>query len=322
MPDVQVLPYVFDLELSGRCNTVCSFCPRHEMKRGESYMSEENFEHFIGKFKAYANCLENRVVSLYQEGVTARLGRHEQSPLRVIMCGMGESLMHRRCPEWIQRIRTEVGVRVTVVTNGLLLKEKIINSLFDSGITVVLVSVPGIDRESYSRYMKLDWDRVLNNIKQAHAAMPGRVQINATIPDDASYTASDIANFWGELGIPIAGISQCHNRGGFLENSFITGKHGHSSSKFCGIIARHNFIAWDGSILSCCHDLHAENVLGHVATDDFFEVAAAKTPLLKNGASYRICKNCNDCERLQPEQILTAPLVAIGRRESSEIRID
>ena len=32
-----VLPYLFDLELSGKCNTVCTFCPRDEIKRGEFY---------------------------------------------------------------------------------------------------------------------------------------------------------------------------------------------------------------------------------------------------------------------------------------------
>ena len=58
-----VLPYLFDLELSGKCNTVCTFCPRDEMKRGEQLMSEENFEHFFRHLKEYVKELEGRRVA-------------------------------------------------------------------------------------------------------------------------------------------------------------------------------------------------------------------------------------------------------------------
>jgi len=311
MSQLSVLPYIFDVELSGKCNTACSFCPRDEMKRGEKYMSEETFRQFYEKFYRYSQILQNRRVYLPTEKGHTRIGAGMQSPLRVIFCGMGESLMNPKCPEYVKQIRSEIGVRVSVVTNGLLLKEKLVQKLSDADITVVLVSVPGIDRTSYEKYMKIDWDRVLENIIRSHQIMPGRIQINATIPDDAEFTPDDVSNFWGEKGIPIAGINHCHNRGGFLEDGALTGKHGVSSNMFCGILARHNFVAWDGKVLSCCHDLHAENVLGDVATEEFLAVGIKKTPIVAEGAKYRICKNCNDIERCHAGQILTAPLTEL-----------
>jgi MoaA/NifB/PqqE/SkfB family radical SAM enzyme len=303
-----VVPYVFDVELSGRCNTVCTFCPRDEMKRGEQFMSEETFEHFFARFKRYAQALQDHEAFLPHERVGFRLGRAEQSPIRVILCGMGESLMHPRCPEWIGRIRHDVGARVTIVTNGLLLKESILEKLVAAQVTVILVSIPGIDRESYTRYVPLDWDRVIGNVERAHARLPGRVNINVTIPDDAGFTPEQVLAFWGAKGIPVAAINHCHNRGGHLHDLGLTGRYGTSASHFCGIVARHNFIAWDGRVLSCCHDLHAENVLGHVAEDEFLEIARRKTPIVAQGPDYRICGECNDCERCQPAQIITVPL--------------
>jgi radical SAM protein with 4Fe4S-binding SPASM domain len=130
------------------------------------------------------------------------------------------------------------------------------------------------------------------------------VQINVPIPDDAAFTADQALAFWKSKGITVASVTHCHNRGGFLADGTLTGRHGGSSSHFCGIIARHNFIAWDGRVLSCCHDLHAENVLGHVAQQSFLDIARLKTPLMEKGPTYRICANCNDCERLQPAQVL------------------
>src|SRR5262245_18129151 len=141
-PSTVVLPYIFDVELSGKCNTVCTFCPRDEMKRGEQFMSEAHFEDFLGNFRRYVQALEGREVTLPYEGVRGSFGRGEQSAARVILCGMGESLMHPKCPEWVGRIRREAGVRVTIVTNGLLLKESLLEKLADAQITVILVSVP------------------------------------------------------------------------------------------------------------------------------------------------------------------------------------
>ncbi len=304
-PASVVLPYIFDLELSGKCNTVCTFCPRDEMKRGEQFMSEEHFEHFLDKLRRYARALEGRQIVLPHEKARGGFGAREQSAARVILCGMGESLMHPRCPEWIGRIRREVGVRVSVVTNALLLKDSIIEKLAQAGITVIVTSVPGIDKETYTRYIPLDFDRVLGNIERSHARLPGRVHINAIIPDDSPLTHEQVLQFWGARGIPVMSINHCHNRGGFLHDEGLTGRHGASSSHYCGIIARHNFIAWDGRILSCCHDLHAENVLGHVSDDaDFLDLALAKTQVVDAGPTYRICKSCNDCERLQPAQVV------------------
>ncbi len=302
---LNVYPYIFDLELSGRCNTVCSFCPRHEMKRGENFMTQENFDHFVTKIKDYSDSLAYQAVYLPYEKASARLGSRSESAIRVILCGMGESLMHPKCGEWVNRLRTEVGIRVSVVTNGLLLTDKKIEMLKNADITVILVSVPGIDRESYSRTMKIDWDRVIDNIERTHKALPGKILINATIPDNATFTAEQVIEFWKSKGIELGGLSTCHNRGGFLEDSDLTGKVAAPSHGFCGIYARHNFISWDGSILSCCHDLHAENILGHLSTHDFFQIAQAKNPQIVTGPNFRICQNCNDAERCHANQIIT-----------------
>jgi pyruvate-formate lyase-activating enzyme len=298
-----ILPYIIDLELSGKCNTVCDFCPRHEMKRGEAFMTEENFEFFIERLKRYAEHLQNRDVFLPTEKAKAKLGSGIESPLRVLLCGMGKNLMHKKCTEWIGRIRKEVGVRVSLVTNGLLLREKTLEELRDADITVVLVSVPGIDEKSYRRVMKMDWNRVMAHIEVGNRILPGRLQINATIPDHSPFGEDEVIQFWEQKGIPIAGISACHNRGGFLTDSSLTGSF-KPSTKFCGILARHHFVAWDGRILACCHDLHAEAVFGHLSTHEFLDIALLKTPMVAMGPQFKICENCNDRERCHPQQIL------------------
>lgn len=286
------------------------------MKRGEDHMSPEDFESFLAHLKSYNEFIKSRPVGLLSERARIQLGEKEQSPLRVILCGMGESLLHRNCPEWVGRIRKEVGIRVTVVTNGLLLKESILQRLKENDITVILVSVPGIDEESYGRYMEIDFQRVIKNIERANELLPGRVNINVTIPEDATFTPEQVLSFWQERGIHIGGISLCHNRGGHLQNEALTQIGAVKQDPFCGIIARHTFVAWDGSILSCCHDLHGTNKLGHVSTDDFVTIAEAKSRFVTQGPPYAICRTCNDQERYQRGQILVT--TASGKQSSLE----
>ena len=78
-----------------------------------------------------------------------------------------------RCAEWVGRIREEIGVRLSIVTNGLMLKDSIIEKLAAAQVTALLVSVPGINAESYNRYIPLPWDRVLGNIERAYGGFPG-----------------------------------------------------------------------------------------------------------------------------------------------------
>jgi hypothetical protein len=52
--------------------------------------------------------------------------------------------------------------------------------------------------------------------------------------------------------------------------------------------------------------LHAENVLGHVSEQTFMDIAVTKTPVMEKGPDYRICRTCNDCERLERAAVIRA----------------
>jgi len=160
------VPYIFDLEVTNLCNTECAFCPRGAITRPKGRMSAETFHLFLQRLKSYAERVEGQVIHLDPEGASVRAGRGEESPVRVLMCGMGECLTHPETPEWIGRIRSEVGVRASIVTNGALLDEAMMRRLIAARVTVIIVSVPGVSRETYSQTMKLDWDTVIaSNLK-------------------------------------------------------------------------------------------------------------------------------------------------------------
>jgi hypothetical protein len=45
-------------------------------------------------------------------------------------------------------------------------------------------------------------------------------------------------------------------------------------------------------------------MLGHVADDEFLQLAYRKTPIVDEGPTFRICRDCNDCEWPHGAQIV------------------
>ena len=291
------IPYIFDLEVTNLCNTECAFCPREAITRPKGRMTRETFELFLKRLTPYAQWVEGQIIHLPHEKASVRSGRGEESPVRVLMCGMGECLTHPETPEWVGRIRSEVGVRASIVTNGVLLDEAMMQRFIAARVTVIIVSVPGVSRETYSRTMKLDWDTVLANVRRASEMLPGRIEVSVTIPRDAGFTAQDAVAFWQPLGVRISGISPCHNRGGFMTDERLLSGEPQRPSRFCGVLARHFFTAWDGRVLSCCHDLRGENVIGNIRTDEYADLARRKTAIMDTGPSFAICPKCDDPQR-------------------------
>ncbi len=310
--DLITIPYIFDLETTNLCNTDCVFCPREAIVRPKGRMSAETFAVFLHRLRDYANRIEGQMVRLEHEKASVRAGKGVESPVRVLMCGMGECLTHPHAPEWIARIRSEVGVRASVVTNGALLDETMTRRLVSANVTVVIVSVPGVSRNTYGRFMKLDWDRVLANVLRAADLLPGRVEVSVTIPRDAGFTPADVLAFWRPSGVRISAIIPCHSRGGFMSDPRLLSASAPPLTRACGVFARHNFVAWDGRVLSCCHDLRGENVMGDLQHHDLVQMARRKAPILERGLDFAICPRCDDSQRADPAAVAKVSLQSLG----------
>jgi len=293
------VPRFFDVEVSNLCNATCAFCPRDAMTRPKGRMSEETFDLLILRLKALVRRMENGSIYLTRHKVWGRMGAAERLPVSLLFCGMGECLTHDRAPEWVGRIRSEVGVRAGIVTNGALLTERIVKRLMAADVTAVTVSVHGVDRESYRRYVQLDWDIVLGNVERAHAMLEGRVAVTAVVPRGAPYTESDVREFWKPRGIPVCSIVDCHSRGGFMKATALISAPGPTATPTCAVMAGFNFIAWDGRVLSCCHDLEGENVIGSVHADEMVDIFKRKTEMINSGAEPAMCERCDDPVRAQ-----------------------
>ncbi len=94
---------VVDLEVAGRCNAACRFCPRDRAPH-EGLMPPDVFGQVLGRVIEF----RARVADLPDPDVT------------ISFCGSGEPLLNEHLPDYVRQSRA-AGLRVTVDTNGSLL---------------------------------------------------------------------------------------------------------------------------------------------------------------------------------------------------------
>lgn len=122
-PPVNALKRVY-VEVTNQCNLNCSTCMRNVWDVKFGYMVEETFERVLASFQDLQNKPE------------------------LFFGGYGEPLSHPRILDMIQRAR-ELGHRVSLITNGILLNERVANRLIDLKLDMLWVSMDGASPECY-----------------------------------------------------------------------------------------------------------------------------------------------------------------------------
>jgi tungsten cofactor oxidoreducase radical SAM maturase len=149
-PDVRKL-YI---EVTTACNLSCQTCIRHSWSDPAAHMSEATFERILADISSFPE-LE-----------------------RIVFTSFGEPFYHPRFLEYVAAIRQR-GLAVTIGSNGLLLSNTVWRRLIELGVDQVIVSIDGVNPQTYADIRGAQLSQVLHNIeqlktikKELHAALP------------------------------------------------------------------------------------------------------------------------------------------------------
>ena len=104
-------PSWIDISITELCNRLCEFCPRIDPE----FYPNQNLHFSIDLAQSFA---ENLRAIDYKGGV--------------VFCGYGEPMLHPKLLQLIEQFR---GIHLEIVTNGDKLTAKVINDLFDAGLS-------------------------------------------------------------------------------------------------------------------------------------------------------------------------------------------
>src|SRR5271155_1775067 len=137
---VQQEPVCLYLEVTNRCNLLCTTCPRtFEQLEPEADMSWELFTKIV-----------------------------DQVPnvKRVVLHGVGEPMLVKHLPEMVAYLK-ERGVYVLFNTNGTLLTNKNGQALIDTGLDELRVSLDAAEPTAFQMVRGKDmFDRIVSNVRR------------------------------------------------------------------------------------------------------------------------------------------------------------
>lgn len=270
-----------DIELTNRCNALCSFCPREKTPQ-QGFMSEANFR--------------------------LALSRARDENLSIMLTGQGESLIHPKF-EFFVDLLAESGLPFGLTTNASLLKPERSAHLLKQGIQRITFSVSDLG-EDYQRVYNLDVENTLANIDHfiaMNAQQPegARAEVWISIVEHGA-NADQLQNmqqFWRERGADQIYCFKLINRGGACasDHLFLRNRHKraeaeqlmaeHGVSTLCNLAFTMPFVGWNGNYYICCSDYEKLTPLGTVADYSLAELDEIKKASIYRGNT--ACLNCN-----------------------------
>jgi len=255
---------LFDVELTNHCNLECIMCPRNQILRPKGIMEPNTFN---------------------------KLSKWLPNKVNVMFSGMGEPLLNPYITSYIRTLKKK-GIYVGITSNGLLLNDKKALELIDAGIDFIQVSLHGLSEPVYDSIVKGgNLNLLIKNLEFLSKINKNHLTIQLSVVEQESNKKEifSIKKFAEKLGFTYF-PRRIHTRGGHLaRNPSVKGE-----IRGCGILAKVMYIAWDGSILACCHDLHGERNFGNIRSVSFKKIIELKKETILKDDWLTICPFCDD----------------------------
>ena len=273
---------LIDVELTNRCNALCSFCPR-DVTPAQGFMSFETFSKIIERVKALD--VESRVT----------------------LTGQGESTLHPQLLEFV-RHAAEQGINPQMTTNANLLDLAMSRSLLEAGLGGVTFSISDFGRD-YELVYNLDFERTRRNIldflEECQRFGERRIETYVSIVEHDLNAGSieEMRRFWLDAGVDKVLVFEQNNRGGACDNGhYFIGNDTYreeaealfaarETSTLCPAPFHFVLIGWNGQYYICCSDYKKTTPLGSVF--DYAIDAMDEVKLDSLGCGIQACTECN-----------------------------
>ncbi len=237
--------------------------------------------------------------------------------LQVRLCGLGEPLINRHLPTYVERVR-ETGLHVSVSSNAALLDERRATALLEAGLQEININIADLG-DRYEDVYSLPFQRTLDNILRFRDLAGDDCTIVIVLVDYKRDTAhvDEMKEFWRGHGLDRFMGFDIINRGGALfvdemqyadypeleqARAMLTADGGEAN---CVIPFIYPFIGYDGIYYLCCSDWKKEAPMGTVFERSLADVLHDKYEFVNDRRP--VCITCNH----DPTNALTDELRAI-----------
>jgi len=228
----------------------------------------------------------------------------------------GESMMH---PHFFEMLKRTGSMRPVISTNGHFLGVDNCRKLAVLKFEKIIVSLDGISEASYLQYrINGNLDRVIEGIKLLNAELKkkkkGRkLELQVLVNKYNEGEIGQLRDFAKQLDVRMRfksmQIMDLDDTDDFLpsieEYRRYDSDNGNllvrsTLADYCYRLWTNPIITWDGKVLPCCFDKHAEFIMGDLNKQTFREIWRGnkyrffREKLLQDRAGIDICNNCTE----------------------------
>ncbi len=268
--------FILDVELADICNINCKMCPREELARPKGFMNAKTFDMVIKKL-------------------------NETNATHAILSGFGEPGLNPNFAEFADALASKTSCYTQINSNGLPLTYKVIDALTTTKVNAINLNINGHNQAEYEKAApgKDNFKELLSNIdymlEKKKKGWDISLKIQPTLLDETNEHFKTFKNFWFKRGIDEIILHPCNNRGGYYQDK---SRHSGKLEKGIAPYCRHMlFVAWNGDVFSCSHDIKGKYKLGAIDALQQSWLKTAHIPLCNtcNISSFKIIKSNNLC---------------------------
>lgn len=149
------------------------------------------------------------------------------SALQVVLGCATEPSLYKEYVSIVKKAKSMGVPNVSLTTNAQLITKNKVTELIEAGLTEVTVSVHGVYKETYERFMPgakhevlLDFFKNLNDEKKRLGKKYPKLRVNYTTNPENVAELSEFYNVYGEYGIDILQLRPVMNIGGVYNTLF------------------------------------------------------------------------------------------------------
>ena len=294
-------PFALSIEPTNCCNLHCPECPSglKTLTRDRGYIDRDLFVKIIDQLNS--------------------------SLLYLTFYFQGEPFLH---PEFFEMVKyaREKNIFVSTSTNGHFLSDFNAKASIASGLDQLIISLDGIDQESYSLYRKGgSFDKVIEGIRKITAlkkelrSKTPKVVLQFLVLKSNQHQVEQVKNLGRELGVDKVSVKSAQFYDFEKGNPLMPDPGRHSRYRKIKLngdsflyvlknkLSRHCLrmwgscvITWDGWVVPCCFDKDAIYKFGNLNQQSFREIWNADTyrefrqKILSSRKTIEICRNCTE----------------------------
>ena len=249
---VSDFPLQLDIEVSGRCNLMCTHCVRHSRRTGVGDMEMRIFKKII------------------DEG--ARHGLYAMIPH-----WLGESFLHPELMGMIQYAKENGVLDVRVNTNCTLLDEAMAEKVLDSRLDTIVCSIDAVEEETYNRIkFGSDFSLVHRNIERLIELRNSRGLKKPKIivqMIDMKKTHEELTSFidYWRVRADRVRVAIYQSPDG-KPNDRNRVRNAPDSIFPCPQLWQRLALSWDGVVYACIGDNSCRNPLGNVNEESIYDI--------------------------------------------------